>query len=71
VAARVYVNGRRVRTVRARGRVLARVDLRGLPRGRFTVRIVVRTNRGRTYVAKRRYRTCVPGRGWRKRSRFA
>ncbi|HEV2812517.1 MAG TPA: TIM-barrel domain-containing protein [Solirubrobacteraceae bacterium] len=71
VAARVYVNGRRVGTVRARGRVLARVDLRGLPRGRFTVRIVVRTNRGRTYVAKRRYRTCVAGRGWRKRSRFA
>ena len=43
VAARVYVNGKRVRTVRSRGRVLARVDLRGLPRGRFTVRIVVRT----------------------------
>ncbi|HEX2085821.1 MAG TPA: TIM-barrel domain-containing protein [Solirubrobacteraceae bacterium] len=70
-SARVYVNGRRVRTRRARGRVVARVDLRGLPRGRFTVRIVVRTNRGRTYVAKRRYRTCASGRGWRKRSRFA
>jgi alpha-glucosidase (family GH31 glycosyl hydrolase) len=70
VSARVYVNGRRVKTVRSRGRVLARVDLRGLPRGRFTVRIVVRTSRGRTYVAKRRYRTCVAGRDWRRRSRF-
>jgi alpha-D-xyloside xylohydrolase len=70
-SARVYVNGRRVRTRRVGGRVRARVDLRGLPRGRFTVRIVVRTARGRTYVAKRRYRTCVSGRGWRRRSRFA
>jgi sulfoquinovosidase len=70
-SARVYVNGRRARTRKVRGRFRARVDLRGLPRGRFTVRIVVRTTRGRTYVAKRRYRTCVSGRGWRRRSRFA
>ncbi len=69
-SARVYVNGKRVKTFRSRGRVRARVDLRGLPRGRFTVRIVVRTNKGRTYVAKRRYKTCVAGRDWRKRSRF-
>jgi alpha-D-xyloside xylohydrolase len=70
VSARVYVNGKRVRTFRGAGRVRARVDLRGLPKGRFTVRIVVRTNRGRTYVAKRRYYTCRSGRGWRARSRF-
>ena len=59
-SARIYVNGRRVRTLRGNGRarIGARVDLRGLPRGRYTVRIVVRTKRGRTYVAKRRYRTC-------------
>ena len=56
-SARIYVRGRRVRTIR-RPRIGARVDLRGLPRGRYTVRIVVRTKRGRTYVAKRRYRTC-------------
>jgi alpha-glucosidase len=70
-SARVYVDGRRVRTFRAGGRVRARIDLRGLPRRRVTVRIVVRTTGGRTYVAKRRYRTCVPGHGWRRRSRFA
>jgi len=63
VSARVFVNGRRVRTLRpARrgGRLRARVDLRGLPRGRFTVRIVGRTRKGRTVVSRRAYRTCVP-----------
>jgi alpha-D-xyloside xylohydrolase len=60
-SARVYVNGRRVRTLRGR-RLRARVDLRGLPRGRFTVRVVGRTRSGRTLVATRRYRTCVPRR---------
>jgi hypothetical protein len=61
VSARVYVNRRRVRTLRAR-RLRARVDLRGLPRGRFTVRIVGRTRGGRTLVRQRAYRTCVPRR---------
>jgi alpha-D-xyloside xylohydrolase len=61
VAARVYVNARRVRTLRGR-RLRAFVDLRGLPRGRFTVRVVGRTRLGRTVVRQRRYRTCVPRR---------
>jgi hypothetical protein len=56
-SARVYVNGKRVKVVRGR-RVRARVDLRGLPQGRYTVRIVVRTSTGRIIIAKRRYRTC-------------
>jgi beta-glucosidase len=59
-SARVYVNGRRVRVLGGR-RLHARVDLRGLPRGRFTVRIVARTKGGRTITSRRRYRTCVPG----------
>ena len=53
---RVFVNGRRVRVVRRH----ARVDLRGLPRGRFFVRVVGRTRGGRRYVAQRTYRTCAP-----------
>ena len=61
VSARVYVNRRRVRTIRGR-RLRAPVDLRGLPRGRFTVRIVGRTRSGRRVVARRAYRTCVPRR---------
>jgi alpha-glucosidase (family GH31 glycosyl hydrolase) len=59
VAARVYVNGRRVRAVRGRR---ARVDLRGLPRGRFVVRVAGRSRAGRTLVSTRAYRTCVPRR---------
>ena len=57
-SARVYVNGRRVRTLRG-SRLRARVDLRGLPRGRFVVRVVGRTSSGRTVVRQRAYRTCV------------
>jgi hypothetical protein len=58
-SAQVFVNGKRV-AVRRGKRLRSRVDLRGLPRGRFTVRIVARTNRHRTLRASRRYRTCVP-----------
>ncbi|HEV2813022.1 MAG TPA: hypothetical protein VGW10_07215 [Solirubrobacteraceae bacterium] len=59
-SARVYVNGRRVRVLRGK-RLRARVDLRGLPEGRYTVKIVARTTTGRRIVAKRRYRTCRHG----------
>jgi hypothetical protein len=65
--ARVYVNGKRVKTLRGR-RVRARVNLRGLPRGRYTVRVVVTTTRGQRIVTKRRYRTCVPKRRAKARS---
>jgi len=37
------------------------VDLRGLPKGTFTLTIVVRTKAGKTYSAHRTYHTCVPG----------
>jgi hypothetical protein len=57
--ATVYVNGHRVRVVRGR-RLRAAVDLVGLPRGRFTVRIVAVTVGGRRLTSVRRYRTCVP-----------
>ena len=60
-SARVYVNGRRVAVRRGR-RLTAPVDLRGLPRGRFTVTIKARTSTGRTITGRRRYRTCVPKR---------
>jgi hypothetical protein len=58
VSAQVFVNGRRVAVRRGKG-LRSRVDLRGLPLGRFTVRIVARTDRHRTLRAARRYRTCV------------
>ena len=56
-AAVVKVNNRRVKTVR-NVRVTARVDLRGLPRGRYVVKITILLNDGRTIKGKRKYRTC-------------
>jgi hypothetical protein len=63
---RLYLNGRRVRGgkrrvhVRVRGRRLrARLDLRGLRRGKVRVRIVARTRGGRKVVVVRRFRTCA------------
>jgi hypothetical protein len=61
ISAAVAVNGRRV-AVRRGGRLTAPVDLRGLPKGRFTVRISALTDDGRAIVGTRRYRTCTPKR---------
>jgi len=59
--ARVVVNGRSVRVLRGR-RLRAPVVLRGLPRGRYTVRVTAVTVRGRRVKETRAYRTCVPKR---------
>jgi hypothetical protein len=47
--------------VRRGRRLRAPVDLRGLPRGTYRVRIVGRTRVGRRVVAVRTYRTCHRG----------
>jgi hypothetical protein len=60
-SATVFVGGRRARVLRG-SRLRAVVDLRGLPRGVVTVRIVARTVRGGRIERVRRYRTCVPRR---------
>jgi hypothetical protein len=53
-----------------RGRRLhSTVDLRGLPRGRFVVRIIARTRGGRKLISRRVYHTCVPHRPGRRGSR--
>jgi hypothetical protein len=57
-SARITLNGRQLRVVRRDGRLTTVVDLRGLPRGRYRVRIVAQTYRGRTIQGSRRYRTC-------------
>jgi hypothetical protein len=59
VSAVVYVNGKQARVIKGK-RLRSRVVLAGLPKGSYTVRIVTRTNRGRTSTEVRRYRTCVP-----------
>lgn len=56
--AKVFVNGKLKKTVR--NSRSARIDLKGLPRGRYTVRVVITTAGGRRIVQTRRYRTCVP-----------
>jgi hypothetical protein len=60
-SAEVRLNRRRVATRRGR-RVTAPIDLRGLPRGRFTVTIRIVTTTGRRVTGTRRYRTCTPKR---------
>lgn len=65
----VFVNGRRVAVRRGR-RLTAPVDLRGLPRGRFTVTIRVILTDGRLISGRRRYRTCTPKRRGGRRPRL-
>jgi hypothetical protein len=54
----VEVNGHTVSVVRG-SRIGAPVDLRGLPKGRYTVRIAVTTTSGRRITATRSYHTCA------------
>ncbi len=59
----VFVNGKRVkvltRKVFQQKRKVAGINLRGLPRGVFKVRIVVLTTEGTTLRGTRTYRTCT------------
>jgi hypothetical protein len=57
-SATVFVNGKQVEVRRGR-RLTAPVSLKGLPKGRYTVKIVATTVLGETITGKRRYRTCV------------
>ncbi|HEX6390240.1 MAG TPA: hypothetical protein VFZ89_12345 [Solirubrobacteraceae bacterium] len=59
--ASVRVNGKRVKVVRKR-RLTSFVNLRGLPKGRYSVKIVVVTEAGKILRSTRRYRTCAPRR---------
>lgn len=59
VAVTVSINGRRVKVLRGR-RASAPVDLKGLPRGRYTVTVVATTTSGRKRTGVRRYLTCAP-----------
>jgi hypothetical protein len=61
VRARATIGRRKMKVVRRRGKLVVRVDLRGLPRGRYRLNVVARTSRGRTLRQSRTYRTCRPG----------
>jgi hypothetical protein len=57
-SAEVFLNGKRIQ-VRTGERLTAPINLRGLPKGRYTVKIVAKTVLGKTIQGKRRYRTCA------------
>jgi predicted thioesterase len=59
VSARVLVNGHSA-AVRKGSRLRSTVNLRSLPKGRFTVKITLTLTGGRTLTETRRYRTCAP-----------
>jgi len=55
----VWVDGKRVKVTRKRGRLTAMVDLRGMRKGRFVVLVRAVTADGRKVRDNRRYRTCA------------
>jgi hypothetical protein len=61
VKATVIVNGKRVKVLKGK-RLTSRVNLRGLPKGRYSVRIKLELANGKTISGVRRYFTCRPGR---------
>ena len=60
-SARVFVNGKRARVTRRGGRLTAIVDLRGLRKRAYKIKIVAVTGQGRQVTSSRRYHTCRPG----------
>ena len=54
----MFINGKRVRRIRG-SKLTAPIDLRGLPKGKFKVRVAAKTRSGRKLSIKRTYRTCV------------
>jgi alpha-glucosidase len=59
-SATVTVAGKRARTRRSGGRLVATVDLRKAKKGTYRVRVVARTRSGARLASTRTYRTCVP-----------
>jgi hypothetical protein len=60
-SADVILNRKRVKVVKGKG-LSSVIDLRGLPKGTFSIRIVVHLASGKNLASKRTYHTCVPKR---------
>jgi hypothetical protein len=58
LSAVVFLNGKQIRARKGK-RLTVPINLKGLPKGRYTVKIVAKTVLGRTITGKRKYRTCV------------
>jgi hypothetical protein len=63
VSATVKVAGKKVKVQRRNGRLTAAIDLKKLKQGAFTVSVVAKDAKGRTYRDRRMYRTCRVGQG--------
>jgi hypothetical protein len=57
--ATVSINGKKKKTFKGKA-IKPSVDLRGLPKGKITVKIDIRTADGRKVTLTRKYRTCAP-----------
>lgn len=68
-SAKVFVNRKLVKTIK-RDRITAPVNLTGLPKGRYTVKITAETVLGRTITGTRKYRTCMKKRKQKSTSRI-
>ncbi|HEX8206780.1 MAG TPA: hypothetical protein VF587_12040 [Solirubrobacteraceae bacterium] len=55
---KVTRNGKSIPVTFTGGRWRSVIDLRGLPKGRYTFKIVAKTVRGRTIQGSRKYKTC-------------
>jgi uncharacterized protein (DUF2147 family) len=60
VSAVVYLNGKQIKARKGK-RLTVPINLKGLPKGTYTVKIVAKTVLGKTITGKRRYRTCQKG----------
>lgn len=58
LSAVVVLNGKTLKTLKGK-RVTSVVDLRGLPKGRFTVKVTLQLKSGTTVTGTRKYRTCA------------
>ena len=61
VHAQIKLNGTQVRNLAGKALGLP-IDLRGLPKGKFTIQIVTTDASGKRLVGRRTYRTCAPKR---------
>ena len=58
----IRLNGKVIRRRKAGSRITAPISLKGLPKGRYTLKITAKTVLGKTISGTRKYRTCVPKR---------
>jgi hypothetical protein len=59
VSAKIYLNGKLYRSVKGAKKLGAKIVLKGMSKGVQKVRIVAKTNQGRTIVDHRKFKTCT------------